>query len=75
MKKLPNVKPEQLPSVNMKEVEKGMTSVGEGIIDWKRIFAAGSSGGIQHYFVENDAPKEAFSDIAASYKYLSQLTF
>ena len=75
MKKLPNVKPEELASVNMKEVEKGMTSVGDGIIDWKRIFAAGSIGGIQHYFVENDMPKEAFSDIAASYKYLSQLTF
>jgi sugar phosphate isomerase/epimerase len=75
IKKLPNAKPEQLASLNMAEVEKGLTSVGDGIIDWKRIFAAGGTGGIQHYFVENDAPKEAFSDLAASYKYLSQIRF
>jgi sugar phosphate isomerase/epimerase len=75
MKKLPNLKPDQIATLNMEQVEKEMTSVGDGIIDWKRIFAAGSIGGIQHYFVENDAPKDAFANIAASYKYLSQLQF
>jgi sugar phosphate isomerase/epimerase len=75
MKKLPNVKPDQLATLNMEQVEKDMTSVGDGIIDWKRIFAAGSMGGIEHYLVENDAPKDAFANIAASYKYLSLLQF
>jgi sugar phosphate isomerase/epimerase len=75
MKKLPNVQPNQIATLNMEQLEKELTSVGDGIIDWKRIFAAGSIGGIQHYFVENDAPKDAFANIAASYKYLSQLQF
>jgi sugar phosphate isomerase/epimerase len=59
----------------MEQVEKEMTSVGDGVIDWKRIFAAAEIAGIQHYFVENDAPKEAFANLTASYKYLSQLHF
>jgi len=75
MKKLPNVKPDQVASLTMEHVETEMTSVGDGVIDWKHIFAAADIGGIQHYFVENDAPKEAFADLTASYKYLSQLRF
>ncbi len=75
MKKLPNVKPEQIATLNMDEVQKSMTSVGDGIIDWKRIFANAETGGIEHYFIENDSPKEAFADIKASYAYLSKLRF
>ena len=59
----------------MDEVEKSMTSVGDGIIDWKRIFAHGQQGGIQHYFVENDVQKDPFANLSASYAYLSKLTF
>ena len=32
-------------------------------------------GGIKHFFVEHDQPPQPFDDIAASYKYLSQLEF
>ena len=52
-----------------------MTNVGEGEIDWKRIFAEAKEGGLQHYFVENDDPKSAFDDIKVSYNYLQKLTF
>jgi len=52
-----------------------MTDVGQGEIDWKRIFAQSGKAGIQHYFVENDEPKSAFDDIKISYDYLSKLTF
>jgi sugar phosphate isomerase/epimerase len=52
-----------------------MTDVGQGEIDWKRIFAQSAKAGIQHYFVENDEPKSAFEDIKISYDYLSKLTF
>jgi len=52
-----------------------MTDVGQGEIDWKRIFAQSGKAGIQHYFVENDEPKSAFDDIKVSYDYLSKLTF
>ncbi len=75
MKKLPNVKPDQIATLNMDEVGKNMTSVGDGIIDWKRIFANSELGGIQHYFVENDFPKDAFANLTASYDYLSKLRF
>jgi len=75
MKALPKVTPEELATYKMDEIEKGMTSVGDGVIDWKRIFASADVGGIKHYFVENDFPKEAFGNLAASYAYLAKLRF
>jgi sugar phosphate isomerase/epimerase len=48
--------------------------VGQGTIDWKRIFTAAKQGGMQHYFVEQDyceqPPLEA---VKISYEYLSKL--
>src|SRR3954463_13241209 len=48
--------------------------VGQGTIDWKRIFAAAPKGGMQHYYVEQDyceqPPLEA---VKISYDYLSKL--
>ena len=51
-----------------------MTNVGQGEIDWKRIFAQSGKGGIQHYFVENDEAK-SLDDPRASYEYLAKLQF
>lgn len=51
-----------------------MADVGQGEIDWKRIFAQSDKAGIQHYFVENDEPKSPFEDIKISYDYLAKLT-
>jgi sugar phosphate isomerase/epimerase len=51
-----------------------LTDVGQGEIDWKRIFAQSKKAGIQHYFVENDEPKSPFEDIKISYDYLAKLT-
>jgi len=51
-----------------------MTNVGEGSIDWKRIFEQSGEAGIQHYFVENDDAK-SFDDPRASYEYLAKLQF
>ena len=75
MKQLPHVTPAELSTVNMDEAMKSMTSVGDGIIDWKRIFAHAEQGGIQHYFVENDKPGDAIANLTASYAYLSKLRF
>jgi len=48
--------------------------VGQGTIDWKRIFVGARQGGMQHYYVEQDyceqPPLEA---IKLSYDYLSKL--
>ena len=52
-----------------------MADVGQGSVDWKRIFAQSSKAGIKHYFVENDDPKSAFDDIKISYDYLHDLRF
>src|SRR5437899_4625400 len=43
-----------------------MADVGQGSVDWKRIFAQSAKAGIKHYFVENDDPKSAFDDIKIS---------
>lgn len=52
-----------------------MVDVGQGFVDWKRIFAHSQKAGIKHYFVENDHPKSAFDEIKTSYDYLHNLKF
>jgi sugar phosphate isomerase/epimerase len=53
----------------------GMTEVGSGVIDWKRIFAQSDKAGIKHYFVEHDHPQDGFASIKTSYEYLKKLRF
>jgi sugar phosphate isomerase/epimerase len=52
-----------------------LADVGQGTIDWKRIFRQSEKAGIKHYFVENDDAKSPFEDIKISYDYLSALRF
>jgi sugar phosphate isomerase/epimerase len=47
--------------------------VGEGTIDFKRIFDAASTSGMKHFFVEHDMPKDPLASITSSYNYLSKL--
>ena len=71
--------PGRVPLVHVKDSagapENKMVDVGQGKIDWKRIFAKRDQAGIKHFFVEHDQPPQPFEDIAASYRYLSQLEF
>jgi sugar phosphate isomerase/epimerase len=55
--------------------ELGMTEVGSGVIDWKKIFAQSDKAGIKHYFVEHDNPKAPFDSLRTSFNYLKQLQF
>jgi sugar phosphate isomerase/epimerase len=48
--------------------ERKIVAVGQDSLDWKRIFAAAKTGGIQNYFVEMDLPL-----MKASVPYLRQL--
>jgi sugar phosphate isomerase/epimerase len=48
--------------------------VGEGTIDFKRIFDAASASGMKHFFVEHDMPKDPVASIISSYNYLTKLT-
>jgi len=50
-----------------------LTSVGDGIIDWKRIFTHSATAGIKHYIVEHDRPTDPFDSITKSYNYLNSL--
>ena len=71
--------PGRVPLVHVKDSagapEHKMADVGQGKIDWKRIFAKRDQAGIKHFFVEHDQPPQPFQDIAASYNYLMNLEF
>jgi sugar phosphate isomerase/epimerase len=47
--------------------------VGEGTIDFRRIFDAATTAGMKHFFVEHDMPKDPLASITSSYNYLSKL--
>jgi sugar phosphate isomerase/epimerase len=64
----PKPRPDTLP-------DSVMRSVGQGTIDWKKIFARAEQAGIKHYFVEHDSPGDALGSITASYTYLKALEF
>ncbi len=46
--------------------------VGEGVIDFKTIFENAKIGGIKHFFVEHDMPKDALASITSSIGYLKK---
>jgi len=52
-----------------------MTDVGAGVMDWKQIFAAHTTAGIRHYFVEHDSPADPMQSIRRSADYLKTLRF
>ncbi len=71
--------PGRFPLVHVKDMaagpERKMADVGQGIIDWKGIFAQSELAGIKHYFVEHDEPPQPFDDIRVSFEYLKRLEF
>lgn len=71
MKKLPKVS--SAGGQDFGDSLKDMTSVGDGIIDWKRIFSYSEKAGIRHYIVEHDKPADPMASITASYQYLHNL--
>jgi sugar phosphate isomerase/epimerase len=52
-----------------------MANVGQGSIDWKAIFAQAGKGGVKHFIVEHDNPKDPLVDLAGSFKYVQGLRF
>ena len=50
------------------------TTVGQGIVDWRAVFAA-SQGHVRQYVIEQDPPVEPFSFAAESFRYVDCLTF
>ncbi len=68
--------PGRFPLWHVKDLDKEFNTilpVGEGTIDFKRIFAAADTSGMKHFFVEHDMPKDAAASIKSSYNYLSKM--
>jgi sugar phosphate isomerase/epimerase len=68
--------PGRFPLWHVKDLDKEFKTVlpvGEGTIDFKRIFAAADTSGMKHFFIEHDMPKDALASIKSSYNYLSKL--
>ncbi len=67
--------PGRFPLVHVKDMTSDgkMVAVGEGDIDWPRIFAARRQAGIRHYFVEHDEPGDPMESVRVSYQYLKGL--
>lgn len=68
--------PDGDPPVPFEKAIPQITDVGNNdIINWKRIFAKSQEAGIQHYFVEHDAPPAPIESIQKSAAYLKTLQF
>lgn len=60
----------------LQKLASSLAAVGTGDIDFRRIFAAANTSGMQHFFVENDAAPQtpsSLADIETSYRNLRQL--
>ena len=68
--------PGRFPLWHVKDMnsEKQFTPVGQGIIDWKKIFAKADIAGLEQYFVEQDqSPNgDPLKDITQSLSYLKE---
>lgn len=70
--------PGRFPLCHVKDMMIGgeeIVAVGEGSIDFGRIFAQSEQAGLAHYFVEHDNPDDPIASITASYAHLKDLRF
>jgi sugar phosphate isomerase/epimerase len=61
--------PKRFPLWHVKDFDKEFKTlmpVGEGVIDFKRIFMHAKDAGMKHFFVEHDMPADAFKSISSS---------
>ncbi|NCD71495.1 sugar phosphate isomerase/epimerase family protein [Mucilaginibacter agri] len=64
--------PGRFPLLHVKDIKGDSTlgPVGSGVVDFKTVFAHAATGGVKHYFVEHDMPKDAYASLTQSYKAL-----
>ncbi|MBD0296917.1 MAG: sugar phosphate isomerase/epimerase [Flavisolibacter sp.] len=68
--------PGRFPLWHVKDLDaerKTVLPVGKGTIDFKHIFKAASTAGLQYYFSEHDMPADAFASIRESINNLRKL--
>jgi sugar phosphate isomerase/epimerase len=66
----------RFPLWHVKDIDKEMKKVlpvGEGIIDYKRIFDKASASGMKYFFVEHDMPKDPMASITSSFNHLKKI--
>ncbi|HEX7117427.1 MAG TPA: sugar phosphate isomerase/epimerase [Longimicrobiales bacterium] len=70
--------PGRFALVHVKDMDgtaaKGMTDVGDGVIDFAAILARAAEAGVRHFFVEHDRPAAPIESIRRSYAYLKRLS-
>jgi len=71
--------PGRFPMVHVKDSagapQHEMRDVGSGSMPFGTIFAQRQKGGIEHFFVEHDNPKDPIASITASYQHVKNLSF
>ncbi|TMI79242.1 MAG: sugar phosphate isomerase/epimerase [Bacteroidetes bacterium] len=58
---------------DLNKEKQGPAPVGEGIIDFKRIFDNADVAGMKHFFVEHDMPADPYASITTSYNNLQKI--
>jgi len=80
--------PGRFPQLHIKDLKPGyppttgedfrpgaFTEVGQGVIDWKKIFTAAREGGMKHFYVEQDeCDRDSLESAKISYTYLHNLS-
>jgi sugar phosphate isomerase/epimerase len=78
--------PGRFPQLHIKDLKPGyppttgegpaaFTEVGQGVIDWKKIFQAAREGGMKHFYVEQDeCDRDSLESAKISYTYLHNLS-
>ena len=71
-----NQYPGRFPLWHVKDLDatrEKILPLGQGTIDYKRIFNAAKTAGMKHFFIEHDFPQDAVSSITTSFKYLTKM--
>ena len=58
---------------DLNKEKQGPAPVGEGIVDFKRIFDNADVAGMKHFFVEHDMPADPYASITTSYNNLQKI--
>jgi sugar phosphate isomerase/epimerase len=68
--------PGRFPLWHVKDIDKdfsGPQPVGNGVVDFKTIFANAEVAGMKHFFVEHDMPADPFASVTTSMNYLKTI--
>ncbi len=71
--------PGRFPLLHIKDMDdtpkQFFTEVGNGVIDWKKVFSGAHKSGLDYFFVEQDVSKAPMESVKKSIAYLKELRF